>query len=109
MSEDEEPYNAGSAKQVRARGRKEAKLEAQATEDLKALLESPAGRRFLWRLLGKCGVWQTSFHPSGQQFAANEGRRGVGVELVTEIIETDPQAWIDLQQEQLTLERSAKL
>lgn len=98
-------FNAADPKQVRARGLKEKRQEEQELEDLRELLNLPAGRRFLWRQLERCAVWKTSFHPSGQVFAANEGRRGVGVELMTQIIEADPQAWIALQQERLDAER----
>lgn len=105
MSEQPESYNAADPKAVKERGRKEKRADEQAHEDLRELLQHPCGRRFLWRQLAACSVWQTSFHPSGQQFAANEGRRSVGVELMTQIIEADPQGWISLQQEQLDAER----
>lgn len=103
MSEDE--FNAANPAQVRDRGRKQKREEEQELDDLRELLKLPAGQRFLWRMLKTCRVWETSFHPSGQLFAANEGRRGVGVELMTQIIEADPQAWIALQQERLDAER----
>jgi hypothetical protein len=105
MSEEGEQYNAADPKKVRDRKRKEQDQDAQALEDLREMLRQPFGRRFLWNMLASCDVWKTSFHPSGQQFAANEGRRGVGVELMTQIIEADPQAWIDMQQERLNAER----
>jgi hypothetical protein len=109
MSDEEENYNAADPQAVKTRRRKEKDADAQDAEDLRELLRYPFGRRFLWRMLGKCAVWKTSFHPSGQQFAANEGRRSVGVELMTNIIEADPQSWIDLQQEQLDAERKAQM
>lgn len=109
MSEESPVYNAADPKAVKERGRKEKHAEEQARDDLRELLRLPAGRRFLWNHLATCAVWQTSFHPSGQQFAHNEGRRSVGVELMTRIIEADPQAWIDLQQERLDAERKASV
>lgn len=106
MSEDgDEKFNAANPAQVRDRGRKQKHEEEQELVDLRELLKLPAAQRFLWRQLEKCHVWASSFHPSGQVFAANEGRRGVGVELMTQIIEADPQAWIDLQQQRLDAER----
>lgn len=107
MSEEE--FNAADPTKVRDRGRKQKREEQQELEDLRELLKLPAGRRFLWRMLERCAVWKTSFHPSGQVFAANEGRRGVGVELMTDLITADPQAWIDLQQELLDAERKQKV
>ncbi|HXH24035.1 MAG TPA: hypothetical protein VNI78_02225 [Vicinamibacterales bacterium] len=107
MSEEE--FNAADPKAVKERKRKEKREDEQAQEDLRELLRHPFGRRHLWRMLQKCHVWRSSFHPSGQQFAANEGRRSVGVELMSEIIEADPQAWIDMQQERLDEERKQSM
>lgn len=103
MSDEEVVPNAADPKAVRESGRKEKRREQQAEDDLRALLQQPAGRRFLMRLIAqKCHTFQTSYHPSGQQFAANEGRRGVGVELMTEIMALDPEAWITMLREQAT-------
>lgn len=99
-----ERYNTADSEQVGNRRRSEKRERENELEDLRAVLELPAGRRLLWRLITAeewCGVFRSSYHPSGQQFAANEGRRGVGVQLMGELMELDPQAWIAMQSEQL--------
>lgn len=111
MSDKEEAvtFNAADPSQVRERGRKDKREIEKAQDDLRAVLALPQGRRFLWRLLATCGTNKSSFHPSGQVFAHNEGRRSVGVEVMVDIIEADPQAWIGMQQERLDAERKGEV
>lgn len=107
--EADAPFNAADPKAVNERKRKDKRTDERAQDDLRAVLALPAGRRLLWRLLETCGTWKSSFHTSGQIFACNEGRRGVGVEMMAAIAEADPQAWIDMQQERLDAERNGTL
>ena len=100
MSEEHpEQDNAADPVAVKRRGRKAKLAEEQARDDLLFLLGNPAGRRFLWGELARCQVFRTSFHVDQLVFAHNEGRRSSGVELMARIIETDPKAWILMQQE----------
>jgi hypothetical protein len=41
-------------------------LEAarEEADDLRAVMDTPAGRRFIWRLLGRCGTFQSGWTPS---------------------------------------------
>lgn len=47
--------------------------------DFKRVAGLPAGRRFLRRLLGECGVHQLSFGGEPLAMAFKEGRRSVGL------------------------------
>lgn len=91
--------NAIDPAQVKKRNRKAKDQETQDTADLLAILGTEHGRRFLWAELARCRVFMTAFHVEQLVFAHNEGRRSAGVELMARIIETDPQAWIVMQQE----------
>jgi hypothetical protein len=91
--------NAADAKQVKTRARKAKDAEDQQADDLRALLAAPFGRRFLWAELARRNVFKTAFHPEALIFAHNEGLRSAGVALMHLIIETDPAAWILMQQE----------
>jgi hypothetical protein len=100
VSELEQVDNAANPKKVREKGRKEDREERQRDDDLRELLASDVGRRFLRRLIfDVCHLNQTSIHPSGQQFAVNEGARGVGVKLQGEIMAADIEGWIRLLRE----------
>ena len=99
MSE-EERVNAADPKQVREKGLKEKRADQQQDDDLRTLLELPAGRRFLARLIfDDCALLETSYHSSGQLFAHNEGRRGVGSQLQGEIMKASLEGWCTLLRE----------
>ncbi len=68
-------------------------------EDLQGILNSKAGRRFVWRLLDRAGVYRTSFNNSGSITAFNEGRREVGLFLLNEIHEVAPDAYLVMLKE----------
>jgi hypothetical protein len=68
-------------------------------EDLRGILNSKTGRRFVWRLLERAGVYRTSFNNSGSITAFNEGRRDVGLFLLNEIHEVAPDAYLTMLKE----------
>jgi hypothetical protein len=104
MSEEIEHDNAADPVAVKKRGRKAKQREEQEADDLRAILGNAGGRRFLWAELSRRRVFQTAFHTDAMVFAHNEGRRSSGVELMTLIIETDPKAWMLMQQEAASTE-----
>lgn len=70
----------------------------QEMADLRELLSTPAGRRFFWRYLTYTGVYQISFTGSSETFF-REGRRDVGLKMLADITEADPDGFILLMQE----------
>ncbi len=80
--------NAASSKAI-AR----AKAKARADEDIRrrtvqALMSHPDGRRFLWKMLEECNVFQQTFSSAPGGFALMsfaEGRRSVGLRLFADI------------------------
>jgi len=62
-------------------------------DDVAVILSDIRGRRFLWRYLGECGVFRSSFNNSGSITAYNEGMRNIGLKLLAEIMEADPDAY----------------
>jgi len=56
----------------------------QEISDFKWLMGDPRGRRFMWRLMGHCKVFQPSFNPHGGVMNFNEGQRNVGLFLLGE-------------------------
>lgn len=91
--------NAADENQVKARRRRAKEREQQEVDDLRSLLSLPSGRRFMWAELARRNVFKTSFHTDQLVFAHNEGLRSSGIALMHMIIDTDPQAWILMQQE----------
>lgn len=76
--------NAADPKQVKS-GKKKAKLRReQELFDLKALLETPQGRRVMWRLLAKAGMFN-SIYESSSRIYYNAGRQDYGFWLWSEL------------------------
>lgn len=58
--------------------------------DLRSLLGSDVSRRVLRRILGRAGIFQTSFDPeSDRNMAFSEGRRDMGLWLFSELGEAN--------------------
>jgi len=76
-------------------------------EELRYILDDPKGRRFLWRLLDYAGVYNSSF--TGNSFTFfNEGRRDVGLFVLDEVTDADPDAYLEMQRESLNEAREAE-
>lgn len=68
--------------------------------DLRAVLSSASGRRFVWRLLERSGVFRSSFNAVSDSYTAfNEGRRNLGLRVLNDILEADPDAFTLMQRE----------
>jgi len=90
--------NAADAEQVQAAGRKERFRNKQELEDVRTILELPAGRRFVWRYLEKAGIFETSFTGNNTTFF-NEGRRDIGLKLLADVMQAKPEAYVQMAQE----------
>ena len=73
-------------------------------QDLKAVLAQGAGRRAIWRILCRCGMFKSSFTSHNSQTVFNEGMRNVGLFLVAEVNEADPTAYLKMMEEARDLE-----
>lgn len=69
------------------KGKKPKQARLDELNDIKALMSQPAGRRFMWRLLTRCGVYQSSFTGNSGTFF-KEGERNVGLWVLADIHET---------------------
>jgi len=56
----------------------------QYRDDLRVVLSTPAGRRFVWGLAEHVGVFALKLSDSALTLAMAEGRRSVGVQLLDE-------------------------
>lgn len=65
------------------------------------LLASPHGRRILWKMISSCGVYTRSADNSGSWTYFKEGQRSIGLNIIAELIDADPQGYIKLQQDNL--------
>lgn len=90
MAKEPTVTNAADPRQVRRNRKAEHRAELQRRLDLREVLRTRSGRRYLWTLLCECGVFTSSFDPEALMMARNEGERNVGLRLFAEINEVDP-------------------
>jgi hypothetical protein len=69
-------------------------------EDLRAVLATKPGRRFVKRLLERTGIYRTSFTGNSQGYFI-EGERNIGLYLIAELSEVDVKAYPQLLIEDL--------
>ena len=86
-------------RKTKAKIRREDQLSA-----MRDIIESKGGAEFLWRLLSRCRLYETSFTGNSQTFF-NEGKREIGLWVLAEIMAADPNAYARLMtkhQEEIT-------
>ncbi len=88
--------NAAEESQVRDAGQKVKLREDQEHNDLKFVLSNESGRRFMWKTLSDCGIFQTSFRSSGSETFFLEGKRSVGLKLLADVMQADPDSYLKM-------------
>lgn len=84
--------------------------DRQRAEDLKAVLSTPAGRRFVWHLTNiKCGVLAQSYTGDAEQAVYREGRRSVGLDVLGDAQELCPPEYLTMFTEALKEHREEEL
>lgn len=87
-----EMQSSSDPKQVAEMREKAKSAEERADDDLRALIATAGGVRFLRALLVDCGVWRTSFHTNALQMAMLEGQRNIGLKLLAQVTRVVPDA-----------------
>jgi hypothetical protein len=67
---------------------------------LKAFLGTPHGRAWMYRLLVSCHIYQTSFDGDPMRMAFREGERNIGLRLLAESQNADPDLFALMLKEQ---------
>ena len=95
--EEQKPIigNVADAKQIKKAKLTEEQERLQELNDFADILNTPGGRRFIWKLLGKAGVFELSFSFTEKDTvtAFREGRRNVGLQYLKDINEEFPEAY----------------
>lgn len=66
--------------------------------DVRHVLSSVQGRRFVWRILDMAGVYRSSFTGNSSTFF-NEGARNIGLRVLSDVMDAKPEAFLQMQQE----------
>ncbi len=89
----------GDISQVQKKKTKAQLRRMQENDWLKDILSKEGGRDFIWRLLIQCGVYHTSFTGDAPHTFFNEGKRQIGLWLLTEIDAADNRSILLIHEE----------
>lgn len=84
--------------QVKANHEETAKVRKQELEDIKSILKTDEGRRFIWRLLSHCKVFNSIWSPSASiHYLA--GKQDVGHFVLSEVTDADADSLLKMMKE----------
>lgn len=90
--------NAANEDHVKQARLSEKLIRERELNDLRYLLQSPQGRRVVWRILSHCRVFESIWHPSAL-IHHNSGRQDVGHFLMSEVVAAEETALITMMKE----------
>lgn len=108
MSDKSLVKNAADPEQVKEAEEKEKSGRDKELDDTYTVLASPQGRRFFYRYLVKCGIFETSFSENAHRTYFLEGQRNVGLALLSDMNETRPDAYAQMMKENTQQEEGKK-
>lgn len=90
--------NAADKDQVVKSAKKEKTLRDQEIDDIKVVMSTRPGRRFIWRHMGNAGIFQSCFTGNSATFF-NEGRRDIGLKILAEVNAAGPEFLMQMMKE----------
>lgn len=99
--------NAADAQQVKEAEGKEKRGRERELGDVAEVLSTVQGRRFMWRYLTVCGIFKTSYSSDANNTFYLEGQRNIGLQLIADVNEADPTAYVTMMQESNKESRNA--
>jgi len=89
-----DPLDTKSQERVKAEAQLRERLARETEEsDVKWLMGSQRGRRIVWRLLDRAGVFRLSFNTNAMHMAFAEGNRNEGLRLISQIHSLCPELY----------------
>jgi hypothetical protein len=95
-------YDAGDRRHVERREKIAKTALLQRDEDVRWLMGEPRGRRFVWDLLARAGLFRSSLANTAELTAFNEGRRDLGLVLLADLMRLCPVQYARMQIEALS-------
>ncbi len=92
-------YDAGDRRHVERRRKAATGEHRQNDAALRWLMADARGRRFVWALLGRAGLFRSSMAHSAELTAFNEGRRDTGLALLGDVMRLCPERYAGMQAE----------
>ncbi len=99
MTEEQEDFT--DPRQQRRRKKKHQLQSAREKEDIGAMLNSPQGRRVLWRIMEQSKLLAPDMFTGNSTTFYNLGKRDLGLWLYNEIMGSEPKAFLTMMNDQL--------
>jgi predicted hydrocarbon binding protein len=99
MSDEQQDFT--NPKQHKKRTKVHKLREAREREDLSKMLNDPAGRRVLWRILDQSKLLASDMFTGNSTTFYNLGKRDLGLWLYNEIMGSEPKAFMKMMEDQL--------
>lgn len=90
--------NASDRNQVKNAKQKEESKRDNELNDLRSILNTPAGRRVLWRFISYAKIFQERWEPSAK-IHYDAGVRAFGLHIIAEINEASEDLFIEMMKE----------
>jgi hypothetical protein len=96
----ERPQKTNDPKAIKAKGIDDKAKRIKQENDIRALLGTEAGIRFIARILGEfCYIDASAFHPNNSTMCNISGRRQVGQQIKEAIRDFDFDSWVKVDRE----------
>lgn len=89
---DEVLGSAANEELVAAADKKEKQKEKVDLDEMRQVVSTKQGRRFIWQLMCDCGIFQCSFDGSSRTFF-KEGERNVGLKILARLNNAHPEVY----------------
>lgn len=97
--DSEDSYDANDPQQVNKARKKAGRSKSDDLEIVKAIMELPTGRAWMYRLLGKCGTFTAPVSDNPHRDAQAAGRQMVGHWLQEDIMNASPEKyWVMIKE-----------
>ena len=94
-----EKYSASDKEAIEKRTTKIRSEEERQVLELGRLLNMYEGRAYIWRIMSECGIFSNSYAGDVNDTLFNEGRRKIGLVMLTEVLTHFPKAFTLMQTE----------
>lgn len=84
---------------------KQKELRRRELTDIGTVLSNASGRRLIWRILEKCGVFSSTFNKDASTMAYLSGQQDLGHFIMSEIVASDEHLLFKLMKENKTKEK----
>tara|TARA_R110002020_G_scaffold192519_2_gene392700 strand:- start:1279 stop:1596 length:318 start_codon:yes stop_codon:yes gene_type:complete len=99
MTDEQQDYT--DPKQHKKRKKKYDLQVAREKEDMSVMLNNPAGRRVLWRIMEQSKLLASDMFTGNSTTFYNLGKRDLGLWLYNEIMGSEPKAFLTMMNDQL--------